>query len=370
MASVFRDQKTGKWKAEICIDGVRKGKRFDTKTEAVAWTENVGQQLRKGGALPPSQVKKITLHDAMMRYLEVCTSTRRLERTKQDEESRIRKLAGYDIAKKRLAAITLEDVRAWKSARLKETTARGRIRESTASRDLDTYRAIVNFAVKSMGVWLPQNYFAEIRQTMRKKTVTTPRIWTDEEKAALVAAFERCRNKDYSFALLIAAETGLRKGELTGLRWCDYLYPDPLLRVERTEDRSDAFGRIFVDGTKGSPNAPETIPLTPVAVELLNGLRDSRKPRPLPNELIFNFSYYALDSQWSRITKWAAVNFRIHDLRHVAITAAAKLLGDVYSVAGFARHSDVSTTAIYVHVAQIEIAERLARAMAKSKEME
>jgi len=370
MASIFKDQKTGKWKAEVCIDGVRKGKRFDTKTEAVAWTENVGQQLRKGGALPPSQVKKITLHDAMMRYLEVCTSTRRLERTKADEESRIQKLASYDIAKKRLASITLEDVRAWKSARLKETTPRGRIKESTVSRDLDTYRAIVNFAIKQMGVWLPENYFASIRQTCRKKTVTTPRVWTAEEKAALLAAFDRCRNADYKFGLLLAAETGLRKGELTGLQWGDYLYPEPLLRVERTEDLADDFGRNFREGTKGSPNAPQTIPLTPVAVELLNGLRDSRKPKPIPRELIFNFGYVALDSQWDRIKKWAGVDFRLHDLRHVAITAAAKLLGDIYSVAGFARHSDVSTTSIYVHVAQIEIAERLARAMAKSEEME
>lgn len=364
MASIFKEQ-TGRWKAEVCIDGVRKGKRFDTKAEATDWVDNTTQQLRKGGALPPSHVKKITLHDAMMRYLEVRTSTRRLARTKQDETYRINKLASYDIAKKRLATITLEDVRMWKSARLKEPTKRGRVSEATVKRDLDTYRAIVNFAVKEMGVWLPQNHFAEIRQTCRKTTAKKPRVWTEEEKAALVAAFERCRNKDYKFGLLLAAETGLRKGKLTGLRWCDYLYPDPLLRVERTEDLADAFGQIFVDGAKGVEG---TIPLTPAAVELLNGLRDSRKPRPSSNDLIFSFSYSALDSQWGRITKWAGVDFRIHDLRHVAITAAAKLLGDIFSVKGFARHADIKTTGIYVHVAQIEIAERLARAMAKSKE--
>lgn len=364
MASIFKEP-TGRWKAEVCIDGVRKGKRFDTKSEATDWVENTTQQLRKGGALPPSQVKKITLHDAMMRYLEVCTSIRRLERSKQDETYRIQKLAGYDIAKKRLALITLEDVRAWKSARLKEPTKRGRVSEATVKRDLDTYRAIVNFAIKDMRVWLPENYFATIRQTMRRKTVTTPRVWTEEEKAALLAAFGKCRNTDYSFGLLLAAETGLRKGELTALRWGDYLHPEPLLRVERTEDLADEFGRNFREGAKGGEG---TIPLTPVAVELLNGLRDSRKPHPIPRELIFNFSYTALASQWRRIKKWSGVDFRLHDLRHVAITAAAKLLGDVYSVAGFARHADVSTTSIYVHVAQIEIAERLARATAKSKE--
>ncbi|MBL0352382.1 MAG: site-specific integrase [Dechloromonas sp.] len=364
----MESKRTGQvtWKAEIHVNGVRDWDTFDTQAEAKAWAADIETQLRKGTYRDTSDAQKKTLADVLTSFRDEEATDRRTKRASKAEIYRIDKLLQYDICKKKLSELKRSDVKSWKETRSKEKNQQGNpLSASTISREIDIFRSCIEYARDEddgLGIFLHENVFSVGRRRRNKKPVKVKRerIFSKEEKQALLKAIEKCRNPQMRLAFNFAIETALRKAELVALKMEDWLYPEPLLYIERVEDLPDekTGERVFVDGTKNGRKA--YIPLTPPAIEILRSLRKGKKK----GEMYFDkLNYNSLSCSWKRVQKRSGVvDFRWHDLRHVAATKAASELHDPHQVMKVARHSNIQQSSEYVHADLIEIAKKRAAA--------
>jgi integrase len=166
----------------------------------------------------------------------------------------------------------------------------------------------------------------------------------------------------------VALDTGLRRGELVGLRWGDVDLLDRVICVRRSigayDDPADASlstkteaGERLVpilDGAQEAlealfTSAPDTAEGVPVfaTIERKRGRDGVMRPtgRPLSPRMVTRvFHKYAADAKLPETV-------RLHDLRHTAITNAISQGEDIMLVAAFAGHAKTSTTTdVYGHL--------------------
>jgi len=151
---------------------------------------------------------------------------------------------------------------------------------------------------------IEQNYLSK-NCTEKVRIKATPnqveRFLSDEERARLIKATQDSSWGKMHLLILLAITTGMRKSELSNLRWSDINFDKGLATLKETKN--------------GSPR------LNPIPSVALNELK---KFRQVGNALIF-FSPKNKDKpfdfrkQWYRALKRANIEeFRFHDLRHTA----------------------------------------------------
>jgi integrase len=170
----------------------------------------------------------------------------------------------------------------------------------------------------------------------------------------------------------VALDTGLRRGEMIGLRWGDVNLLDRILYVRRSIGNYDdpeaidadddlttkteagerlvpildgaqaALEKLYATAADTSDNAPVF-----VTVERKRGRDGVVRPvgRPLSPRMVTRvFRRYADRAN-------LPANMRLHDLRHTAITNAIGQGEDILLVAAFAGHAKTSTTVdVYSHL--------------------
>jgi integrase len=162
---------------------------------------------------------------------------------------------------------------------------------------------------------------------------------------------EECSPRWRSF-FTVALDTGLRRGELIGLRWDDVDLLERVLHVRRSigtyDDPEDATtkteaGERVVPILDGAKDALET---------LYTEAEDKRDEAP-----VFAARSGPLNPRWvTRVFKTYAERaelpekLRLHDLRHTAITNAIEQGEDILLISAFAGHAKTSTTLdVYGH---------------------
>lgn len=260
-----------------------------------------------------------------------------------------------------LSKITLEH---WD--KLKADRLRADIQPATVNRDLDRIKAALSQAV----AWgrLDANPLAKVKRIRRGIEPRVRYLSAAEEKRlrkALEAREKRRRSarvsgetwrqvrgkeplgafKGYTDHLmpltLLALNTGLRRGELTQLRWSDID-----LKAKRLTVRA---------GYAKSGQARH-IPLNTEALAVVRVLRRrGQGDAPL-------FEVVSLPKSWANLTKAAKLeDFRFHDLRH---TFASKLVMagvDLNTVRELLGHGDIQMTLRYAHLAPAKLAEAVAK---------
>jgi integrase len=146
----------------------------------------------------------------------------------------------------------------------------------------------------------------------------------------------------------IAAYTGMRRGELLGLRWEDVDLKRGEIHVEQAFQRVD--GKDIVKAPK-TRKGKRDIPLVKQALTIL---RDLRKQNPHP--LVFckedgtRYSPSYVTHKFSALAKKAGIDMRLHDERHTYITLLLLAGADIRVAQALAGHEDIGTTANYSHV--------------------
>lgn len=143
-----------------------------------------------------------------------------------------------------------------------------------------------------------------------------------------------------------AAFTGLRLGELLGLRWGDVDFSLQRLQVRRN----------FTDGREKTPKSGRvrSAPMVDEVMTVLDGLT-RREFFTGSDDLVFPGSTGSHECGWSLRRRFYASleraglpRLRFHDLRHCFATIAVQRL-PLSTVQGYMGHSDISTTMRYVH---------------------
>lgn len=278
-----------------------------------------------------------------------------------------RYIATADFAGKAIRDITRRDVVSWahmllhtaatKPAKGQERAPKGEsIRRQTVTNALSLLRTALRDACDD-GL-ISANPAADVKTPRRAEA---PSEWTylDAEEIATVTNSARIPEGKRAI-FTVAIYTGLRKGELFGLRWADVDMKARRLTVRRSHGHA----------TTKSGKTRE-VPLLPPALAALETLR--RKRPALPGAYVFaardggRFSEH-YDAEWKK--RWSRELERRHKFHAFRHTCASHLVMGTWGlalsmaeVAAWLGHSSTTTTGRYAHLSPAAL-------QAKAREME
>lgn len=326
-----------KWQVQVRRYGhTPQSKSFRSKADAQRWARHIEAELDRT-LIPndPRLLSTITIAEVLARYRDTHTLS---HRGHVSEAKRIEVFLRQNWCKLPLAKASPALFSRYRDTRLKQ------VQPGTVIRELGLLRAIFETARRDWGYVSFQNPLAGIRKP--KAPDGRERRLKPGELEALTAA---CRTAAGSWLLhgfQLAIETGLRRGELLGIRWRDINFGAAVLHVPFTKT-----------------DKARTIPLTDRAVEILV----DRKAEPCTDtEYAFPVSANAFRLAWERCKRRAAragcigvQELRFHDLRHEAVSRFFEKGLNTAEVASISGHRDLRMLFRYTHLKAEDIVAKL-----------
>ena len=301
------EKRFGKWRVAVFKKGFRKSATFDTKDEAKAWAAKVEYNL--------THTPRKTLHDALQRYVETVSIHKKGQRWERTRVAAFKR----QMPNRLLSAVTPDAIARWRDERLKEVST------GTVRREMNLFGAVLETATVEWG-WLPANPFRKVKRPPDGKA--RDRIITDDEVAEFVGACTSPIQKQVAKAFLFALETGMRAGEIVGIR--------PI-------NIHDKF--VLLSETKNGTE--RRVPLSRVARQLL------------PAEG-FKLNSYQLDIHFRKVRDRLGADYTFHATRHTAATRIAQS-GKLtpFELAAMFGWKDLKMAMRYVNSQASDIADRL-----------
>ena len=209
---------------------------------------------------------------------------------------------------------------------------------------------------------LVKNYLDAVR--LPKRHTEEQRVLSLEEQTSLIEAAKSYPN-EASFGIILDLFTGLRKGELLALQWCDLCEEKKTLKINKTLNRlkvidnpeSPRKTEIVIGSTKTSTSARE-IPLFDKLFEDLMQHKERQiaqktaagRTHHETDYIITSTDFSYLDPRnyealFRRVCKRAGLSdVHIHTIRHTFATRALENGVDVYALSKLLGHAQPSTT--------------------------
>ncbi|CAA7626393.1 conserved hypothetical protein [Magnetospirillum sp. UT-4] len=307
-----------------------RSKSFDRKNDAEKWARDLEAEIDRCAYLPDTKpAETLTLSKLMTRYLAEVTPTKRGAAV---ETTRIRAMLKRDIMHRTLALLTSADLCAYRDERLKAVAA------ATVVREINTISHALDTAMKDWGIYLPMNPCKLVRRPAVSRG-RDRRLEGDEEQR-LMAACERGRITWLKPMVVLAIETGMRRGELLSMRWDEIDLDRRVVHLPITKNGSS-----------------RDVPLSSVAVATLKGLHDGPDRHP---DVVFSVSPNAVRLAWERLRTRAGLrDMNFHDLRHEGVSRLFEKGFDVMEVSAISGHKTLSMLKRYTHLRAEDLALRL-----------
>lgn len=319
----------GTWRIQIEIGGQRDSGTFRSKREAEEWKARRTLELRAEGKSGSGANK--TLLDALRRYADEVTPEKR-----GADKERIR-LAAFEKSdhaalplRRKLSAITTDDIGKWRDGRLK-VVARG-----TVLREMGVLSTVLECARREWR-WITVNPVSDARKPANpdhRERVISPREARQMLRKLGHAKTIRTVSQAVATCFLTALATGMRAGELCGLRWADVKPDHVSLPITKNSKRRD-------------------VPLSPVARRLIERMRG------WDDDLVFGIGSQSLDALFRKARTRAGLSgFTFHDSRHTAATRMAAQL-DMLTLCKVFGWSNPKFALVYYNPTASDIARRL-----------
>ena len=224
-----------------------------------------------------------------------------------------------------IASVRLSNLRPMHIEKALTSYLQSGVSNRTAAKHLTVLRSALARAV-----------FLELIPRNPAAAVTKPRAARREMRVAdigtLAVILDACTDPDFRRLINLAVHTGLRAGELLGLRWADVSWEHSLLQVKRT--RNDFVESGFAEPKTAAGRRP--IALSVREKDILREHRAAQSERRLllgpawpDTDLVFPRvdgkpeSVRNLAHRWGSLCRRAGVaGLRFHDLRHTSATLA------------------------------------------------
>ena len=323
--ATFR-KRNGKWQAIVRHKDIgTRARSFHTKQAAIKWAAGEERRMTEGllGLLKPTVV---TLGRLLQRYLIDVLPARRGAAT---EGQRLQRLIRDPVSSLRVSQLTSQAVAVFRDRRLLD----GR---HTCHYDLILIRHCLKIAMNEWGLMLSSNPVNRVK--MPPSPPARNRRLESGEFERLKEAAKQTKNPHIWPIIVFAIETGMRRGEILGLRW------------EHVDlDRRIAYLPLTKNGSS------REVPLSTKAAQVLARQRqhnDTTSPFPVtPN---------GFRLAWGRLRRRAGlVDLRFHDLRHEAISRFFELGLNIPEVAVISGHKDPRMLFRYTHLRAEELVGRL-----------
>ncbi|MYN42755.1 tyrosine-type recombinase/integrase [Duganella sp. FT109W] len=336
MASFTRTAKG--WRAAVAVRGTRDTKTFTTKAEAVAWAAARETQIRQGESAPTDTLK--TLDEAFHRYLKEVSVHKRGHRM---EGHRLAAIADHVVGGRRLGSLPLSEVSSdvlgqWRDLRLRGTFAANfadKVKGASVIRELNLLSHVFTTARREWK-WIVKSPTTDVRRP-KGSAPRDRRISEDEiDRLCVALGFDESpvttRSGVVAVAFLFAIETGMRAGEICGLR------------------RDDIKGRVaHLPRTKNGTK--RDVPLSTRALELI-----ALMPA---GDAVFDITAASLDALFRKAKARCQIDdLKFHDTRHEAITRLAKRL-NVLELARVVGHRNLNELQTYYNETAEELSKKL-----------
>lgn len=165
------------------------------------------------------------------------------------------------------------------------------------------------------------------------------------EQAARLLDVAESRDDAYGDLVSLAVFTGMRKGELLGIKWGD-VRPSVIL-IQRS--RVEGPGGLFEKAPKTKAGI-RSVPLGPDGRRIFERLHARLDVTPLPTAYVFELRSTQLQKHYKRMLRAAdCPSIRLHDLRHTAATQMSRVT-DIKTLQKMLGHSSIGITGdVYMH---------------------
>jgi integrase len=286
--------------------------------------------ITEGRKLPDKKDGSILLSDFAQEYLRVVASRQAWGR---NVATMLRQWQEHLGAQCRLRDITPRKVEAFRESRLSAGIAPG-----TVNRNLAVLKRLLTVAVE----WdlIQDNPVRRVKPLRGERSCL--RFLTEEEARRLLEACARSGNEFLESLVVLALNTGARKGELLGLRWKDVSFEAATIAFPQTKN-----------GTR------RDIPINAAAIAALRRVR-----RLGGGDRVFSRSgrdSFDFRSAWEVALKAAGIeDFRFHDLRHTYASWAAHAGMDIRRLQRLLGHKTLAMTQRYSHLGPRDLREAVA----------
>lgn len=325
MASITKDGE--RWKAQVCVNGIRKMKRHDTKAQAKSWAAQIEVEL---GKMADGVSVTHTFGDIFSRYADEISE---LKKGAQWEIVRLKMFARFSIASVKIVDLRREHFEHYIVERMKS------VKSSSVNRELN----LMSHCLTQARRWrlMTHNPMDDLKRP--KDPAHRDRRISQREIDTILVALNYAESapvvqqqQKVAVAFLFAIESAMRAGEICSLLVSNV---DVDARVAHLPDTKNGRAR--------------DVPLSREAVRLLQRL-------DWPEQgLLFGLESGTLSTLFKRgVDKTGIENLTFHDTRHEAITRLAKKL-DVLDLARMSGHRDIKQLLTYYNKTAAELATQL-----------
>jgi integrase len=297
-------------------------KSFDTKLEAEKWARDLEAQVDRFGAAPDTKIlESTTLGQLLERYQREISPTKR---GSVQEIQRIDVLRRHDLSYRTMIGLSQQDIASFRDERLQSVAA------STTVRELAIISHVLEVAIRDWGLPLSKNVVKLVRRPVIRNERS--RRLTGDEEELLLAGCDAGQIPYLRTLLIVAIETGMRRGELLGLTWSNFSHNRRVISLALTKNGS---GR--------------DVPLSQRAFDVL---MEWKSRAEVDQSTIFPMSPGALEQAWRRLLTRSGVKaLRFHGLFERGL--------NVIEVSSISGHKELRMLKRYTHLSADDLVARL-----------
>ncbi|MDK4739390.1 site-specific integrase [Rhizobium sp. CNPSo 3464] len=323
----------GRWQAQVRRRGMKpRCKSFDSKVEAEKWARDLESQVDRFGAAPDTKIlETTTLGQLLERYQQEVSP---LKRGSVQEIQRIDVLRRHELAYRTMVGLSPQDISSFRDERLRSVAA------STTVRELAILSHVIEVAIRDWGLPLARNVVKLVRRPVIRNE-RKRRLEGDEEQRLL----DGCAGGKIPFfktLIILAIETGMRRGEILGLQWSDISHNRRVITLTMTKNGS---GREV-----------------PLSQRAFDALTEWKTQADVDQSRVFPMAPGSLEQAWYRLLVRAGIEgLRFHDLRHEAVSRLFERGLNVIEVSSISGHKELRMLKRYTHLSADDLVSRLGK---------
>lgn len=321
----------GRWQAQVRRRGMKpRCKSFDSKLEAEKWARDLEAQVDRFGAAPDTKIlESTTLGQLLERYQREISPSKR---GSVQEIQRLDVLRRHDLAYRTMIGLSQQDIASFRDERLQS------VAPSTTVRELAILSHVLEVAIRDWGLPLARNVVKLVRRPVIRNE-RSRRLSGDEEQR-LLDGCDAGKVAFFKTIVILAIETGMRRGEILGLNWSDISHNRRVISLTMTKNGSGrevplsqrAFDALMDWKVLAATDAPKVFPMTPGALE----------------------------QSWRRLLVRSGIKaLRFHDLRHEGVSRLFERGLNMIEVSSISGHKELRMLKRYTHLSADDLVARL-----------
>lgn len=321
----------GRWQAQVRRRGMKpRCKSFNTKIEAEKWARDLEAQVDRFGSAPDTKIlESTTLGQLLERYQREVSP---LKRGSVQEIQRIDVLRRHDLAYRTMIGLSQQDIASFRDERLQS------VAPSTTVRELAILSHALEVAIRDWGLPLSKNVVKLVRRPVIRNERSRRLTGTEEQR--LLNGCDGGQTPYLKTLLILAIETGMRRGEILGLRWSDISHNRRVITLTMTKNGSS-----------------REVPLSQRAFDALTEWKGCA---PVDQSMVFPMTPGALEQAWRRLLMRAGIkSLRFHDLRHEGVSRLFERGLNIIEVSSISGHKELRMLKRYTHLSADDLVARL-----------